>query len=127
MHRKLKITLAISTSGATSARSRIARMIAITSSATGAISFRSDSIASSKSYWIAEPPPTSAVRPGSRSSTAERIAGTASNASGVNGSPSRITSTVPIEPSSETFGVGVADATLSTPLTAPPRPGGPPA
>ena len=34
--------------------------------------------------------PTSAVRPGPRSSTADRIAGTASNASGVNGSPSRI-------------------------------------
>ena len=39
-------------------------MIAITSRAIGAISFRSDSIAWSKSYWIAEPPPTSAVTPG---------------------------------------------------------------
>ena len=64
VQRNERITLAISTSGATSARSRIARIIAITSSASGAISFRSLSIAWSKSYWIAEPPPTSALNAG---------------------------------------------------------------
>ena len=49
VQRNERTTLAIRTSGATRARSRIARMIAITSSASGTISFRSLSVASSKS------------------------------------------------------------------------------
>ena len=93
-------------------------MIAITSRAIGTIRFRSDSIAWSKSYWIAEPPPTRALRPGPRSSRLDRISGTASNASGVKGSPLKTTSTVRMVPSVETFGVGVAEATRSMPVTA---------
>ena len=49
VHRNESTTLAIRTSGATSARSRIARMIAITSSASGTISLKSLLTALSKS------------------------------------------------------------------------------
>ena len=61
------ITVAISTSGATIASSRIPRMIVITSSATGTITRRSRSAASLKSSCIALPAPTSAVTPPGRS------------------------------------------------------------
>ena len=49
VQRNERITLAIRTSGATSERRRIARMIAITSSASGTISLKSLSVAWSKS------------------------------------------------------------------------------
>ena len=45
VQRKERMTLAIRINGATSARSRIARMIAMTSRASGTISLRSRSVA----------------------------------------------------------------------------------
>ncbi len=74
-------------------------MTAITRSAIGAISFRSASIALSKSYWIAEPPPTRTVTPSNRLDAASRMSGTTLKAAFVNGSSSRITSTVVMSPS----------------------------
>ena len=90
-------------------------MIAITSSAIGAIFLRSLSIASSKSYWSAVPPPTRAVEPPGRSSTLSRMSGTRASASFVYGSRSRTTSIDAVEPSPDRRVVSVAAATPSAP------------
>ena len=110
VQRNDRITLAISTSGATSARSRIARMIAITSSASGTISFRSRSVAWSKSYWIALPPPTSTVAPSHRVRRPRRGSRARSPSDDlVSGSWSSTIAAVPIVPSVDVCGSGVAD------------------
>ena len=74
------ITVAISTSGATTASSRTPRITAITASAIGTISFRSRALAWLKSYWVALPPPSSARTPGPRARTACLIFGMRLNA-----------------------------------------------
>ena len=70
---KLSTTVAMSSSGATSARSRNARITNTITSAIGTSSFVSDSVATRRSRSTADGPPTSA--PGAASWTASRSRG----------------------------------------------------
>src|ERR687891_65462 len=74
------ITVAISTSGATIACSRIPRMIVMTSRVTGTITRMSRSAASLKSCCTALPAPTSAVAPPGSSLTLSRSVSTRASA-----------------------------------------------
>ena len=73
-------TVAMSTIGATTARSSTPRMIAMTSSATGTITRMSRSAASLKSDCTALPAPTSASTPGGSSSSRSRSVSTRASA-----------------------------------------------
>ena len=108
------ITVAMSTSGATIACSRIPRMIVMTSRVTGTITRMSRAAASLKSCWIALPAPTSATAPPGRSPRLSRSVSTRASAASEYGSSSKFTSTFAIAPSSDRCG-SPTDATPSIP------------